>query len=122
MLSFYAPRELLSGKELRDVELGYIQRAAQASESAFDRFQSIVSEKPSEGTALCVSLLAEWNAAFAAEDKPADARPAVDLARQLLSGLADGQQPTSLTDVQHAILAVRITLIDLDMNELPGDA
>jgi hypothetical protein len=115
MLSFYATRELLTGKELHDVELSFIQRA-------FDRFQSIVSEKPSESSALSVGLLAELNGKFAAEDKSADARPAVDLARQLLSGFADGQQPTSLTEIQNAVLAVRITLLDVDMNELPGDA
>lgn len=122
MLSFYATRELLTGKELHDVERAYIQRAGQTSQSAFDRFQSMVSEKPSESSALSVGLLAELNTAFAAEDKQADARPAVDLARQLLSGFADGQQPTNLTDIQNAVLAVRITLIELDMNELPGDA
>jgi hypothetical protein len=122
MLSFYATRELLTGKELHDVELSYIQRAGQTSQSAFDRFQSIVSEEPSESSALSVGLLAELNGKFAAEDKPADARLAVDLARQLLSGFADGQQPTSLTDIQNAVLAVRIALLELDMKELPGDA
>jgi len=40
----------------------------------------------------------------------------------LLSGLADGQQPTNLTDIQNAVLAVRLALVELDMNELPGDA
>jgi hypothetical protein len=122
MLSFYATRELLDGKELHDVELTYIQRAGQTSRSAFDQFQSMVSEKPSESSALSVGLLAELNAAFGAEDKPADARPAVDLARQLLSGFADGRQPVNLTDIQNAVLAVRLTLLELDMNELPGDA
>ncbi|MGY3493922.1 AAA family ATPase [Bradyrhizobium sp. USDA 4502] len=122
MLSFYAARELLSGKELHDVELQYIQRAGQTSQSAFDRFRSIVSEKPSKMSALSVSFLAELNTIFTAEDRSADARPAVDLARRLLSGFADGQQPTSLTDIQNAILGVRVTLVDFDMNELPGDA
>jgi hypothetical protein len=112
----------LDGKELHDVELTYIQRAGQTSRSAFDQFQSMVSEKPSESSALSVGLLAELNAAFAAEDKPADAMPAVDLARQLLSGFADGQQPANPTDIQKAVLAVRITLLEFDMNELPGDA
>ena len=122
MLSFYATRELLTGKELHDEELAYIQRAAQTSEGAFERFQSIISKEQSQSGALNVALLAELNAKFTAEDNPADARPAVDLVRQLLSGFADGQQPTSLTDIQNAILAVRITLLELDMNELSGDA
>jgi hypothetical protein len=122
MLSFYATRELLNGKELHDAELTYIQRAGQTSQTAFDRFQSLVSKNPSQSSALGVGLLAELNAIFTAEDKPADARPAVDLARQLLSGFADGQQPTSLTDIQNAVLAVRFALLELDMNELPGGA
>ena len=120
MLSFYAIRELLTGKELHDVELANVQRAGQTSQTAFDRLQAIISEKPSKSNALGVGLLAELNAKFAAEDKPADAKPAVDLARQLMSGFADRQQPTSLTDIQSAVLGVRVALIDFDMNELPG--
>lgn len=121
MLSFYATRELLNGKELHDTEKIYIEHAGQTSQSAIDRFQSIVSEKPSESGALSIGLLAELNAAFTAEDEPADAKPAVDLTRQLLSGFADGQEPTNLTDIQNAILAVRINLLELDLNELPGN-
>ncbi|WP_316171762.1 AAA family ATPase [Bradyrhizobium sp. SZCCHNRI1058] len=121
MLTFYATRELLAGKELLEAEIGYIQRAAQTSESAFERFKSIISKEPSESGVLSVGLLAELNAIFTAEDKPAGARPAVDLARRLLSGFADGQQPTSLTDIQNAILAVRLSLFEYDMKELPED-
>jgi hypothetical protein len=121
MLSVYTTRELLAGKELHDVERNYIQRAARTAESAFERFRSMVPDDPSSPSALSVGLLAELNAAFTAEDKPPDARPAVDLARRLLAGFADGQQPTSLTDIQNAVLGVRMALLELDMNGLPGD-
>jgi hypothetical protein len=122
MLSACATRELLAGKELGDAEREYIERAAQASESAFERFRSMVSNESAGPGGLSVGLLAELNAKFSAEDKPADARPAVDIARQLLSGLGDGQQPTSLTEVQTAILVVRMALLELDMNGLPDEA
>jgi hypothetical protein len=81
----------------------------------------MIPDDPSSPSALSVGLLAELNAAFAAEDKAPDARPAVDLARQLLAGFADGQQPASPTDIQSAVLGVRVTLLELDMNGLPDD-
>jgi hypothetical protein len=122
MLSVYTTRELLAGKDLHDVERDYIQRAARTAESAFELFRSMIPDDPSSPSAPSVGLLAELNSAFAAEDKAPDARPAVALARQLLAGFADGQQPANLTDIQAAILGVRMALLELDMNGLPSDA
>jgi hypothetical protein len=82
----------------------------------------MIPDDPSSPSAPSVGLLAELNSAFAAEDKVPDARPAVALARQLLAGFADGQQPANLTDIQAAILGVRMALLELDMNGLPSDA
>jgi hypothetical protein len=115
MLSFYAARELLSGKVLHDVERTHIERAGELATQGFDRFQSIVSDRPSEMSAVSVKFLSDLNRAFTAENNPADAKPAVELARQLLSGIGDDQQSATPTDIQSAILGVRMTLIEFDM-------
>lgn len=122
MISAHATMELLAGRELHDVESGYVQRAAQTAGSAFERFRSMVSSGSSDISATSVGLLANLNAQFSAEDKAADAKPAVEVARQLLSGFADGQQPTSPTEVQTAMVAVRMALLERDMNDLPDEA
>jgi hypothetical protein len=115
MLSFYAARELLSGKVLHDVEQAHIERAGELTTQAFDRFQSIISDRPTELGALSAKFLSDLNGAFATDDKPADAKPAVELARQLFSGLGDNQQNATPTDIQSAILGVRMALIEFDM-------
>ncbi|HWV51656.1 hypothetical protein [Pseudorhodoplanes sp.] len=115
MLSFYAARELLSGKVLHDVEQAHIERAGELTTQASDRFQSIISDRPTELGALSAKFLSDLNGAFATDDKPADARPAVELARQLFSGLGDNQQNATPTDIQSAILGVRMALIEFHM-------
>jgi hypothetical protein len=115
MLAFYAARELLGGKVLHDVERTYIERAGEVATQAFDRFQSTVSGKPSEMSALSVRFLSDLNDAFTARDNPADAKTAVDLVRQLFSGFGGDQQSATPTDIQTAILAVRMALIEFDM-------
>ena len=70
------------------MEQAYIERAAAASQQAFDRFQAMISESPSEMEVLAaVKLLVDLNKVFSNEAKSPGAKPAVELAQQISAGI-----------------------------------